>query len=1783
MKAMRWFLLTVLISVVCGLSVGAPAPAVATADYASWTDLGIVYSAPSGDAYYPSVIYDASGFGGGSPLYKMWYSDGSGAAFVVTSGDGLSWGGPSSLTELGGDAHHVQVVYDENCFGASPCDGTASKYKIWYWDTDAPLYSISAMATAESTDGVAWTNDTTLTQSGTSLVTGAGTGWNRGSYGPIDVFYQAGASNTGSEPWDYSYVMYYDGTDGGREVTGLAYSLDGLDWTAYSANPVLDGSTAAAWDCSDSAYGTVYQDSNGYHFWYSGGGGDDGAGGCQDHPVHEGIGYASSSDGKTWTKDAGNPIFHISDGVSYRNSRVYTPAVVDNGSGLLRMYYSALASEGPKKIGLAVNAEPPTTTFVDDDWAGLPLLTQVNPPGDPNPHYIGLDAFATVQEGIDGVVGSTVDVYPGTYNQDEANGYDPNTGGAGSNDFNIFVNKAVTIRGVDGSGAPITDYHDVQAHIIAKRQLPTFGQSAIFIQADGVTIAGLEVTGWSDTDNNKTVEVVGDNVTVRDCVLHGLDSASALYFDDRHFDSGTNTSHLQSYHVEENLLDGGGPDADGIRISSGAGWSGPVSGRVISGNTFSDTVDGIAFVGPGGDPWDVYPVGDATITGNDFSLSDRRHVVAWGEYPVSSGNPGYVNLDWTGILASNTFDKGAMIWTPSSDARAWDSGSFKYVRGLYSAIQRYAINKAQAGDTVQVLPGTYDETLRFDSSKASDLSVIGADAATTFITGGIRFEGDHSGLTVENFTITGDGRQRPGLAEATVGESSGGWVVTNARFANNVFDGEGITGVGGGRFGFYLSRLGGSFTFEDNEVKDYRGWGTLELNQSSSTVTSYVFTDNNVHDNSGSSALRGNPSDRTDTVTATGNVFDNNGGGDSWASLEINEAETVTVSDNSITNTQAGNWGEGEALQFWHITSLTVTDNTIENNHQGIYFPGDAYASDLSGVEIHGNSISGNTEFGFQADAGNTGTADAEDNWWGSANGPTHTSNTFNVGSQGDVVSDNVDFVPWLDAAPPGGTSFAPVTTTNPTDSYASIQAGVDGSNDNGTVNAKAGTYTETIDVDGRSHIDVVGEDRDTVIVKPGSTLCWNLPGYDCGRQVAVRVVNSTDIGLSGMTFDFDLVKADGVTGALYWDSTGVIDDNILKNMSVPDTLSGGYSEITTYIRAPGFTDGARAAVTVSNNVFQETGRVAVLTHDFANTTIQDNTFSKTIDDFGYAVEIGSRSTGTISGNTISGYDIPAASDGSESAGVYIENAFTGSHFGGVPHVDKPVIISGNTITANQYGLWLGNEYDTYAGDVDISITLQGNDIHDNLEAGVYVVDEDRADGSSVTLNASGNTVSNNGNEGYHFFTYRDGEIHAVVSGDTISGQQTGVLVDECVDGDDMCPAGASASLYDVVIGPNNDISDNDTGVGVFSVPGITVQGNEIHDNVNRSGYAGAGIMFWGDSDNEQVLNNVVHDNDRQGIFLGHDTAISTGNTISGNTIYHNGLNTNPNPPDASAYGIQLWNADSNIVTNNEVYGHDDWEAYPGFDFAQGIYLFDSNDNLLSGNILRDNNYGVGLWGPSRGDGSNLINFNTIAGNTGYGVRNFDALTVNAENNWWGACDGPSGSGPGSGDAVSNYVDYDPWLHGGCDYDGDKLSDDQERQVIGTDWQNPDTDGDGCNDGREYVSMPGFSPLVWYDFYDVPVPANADMTPNGPRDKAVNVQDVVGVTKYVGTSNNGPANANGVDYDSDKDGDTVKDGVAYDRSPGALPNPPYEAGPPSGAVNLQDVVVVLRQVGLSCQ
>jgi len=280
-----------------------------------------VYDPATTRAYYPCVIYDANQFSshGDAYYYKMWYgdTDSSRWEWIVYSDDGINWENPEEVTGISAHGYHAKLVYVAGGYGAGPY-----YYKIWYWDPDANLYSIDAMRTADSVDGVDWVNDQIVTQDATYRLVVTQTPsveWNSGTYGPVHVLFNPSASNSGSDPFDYSFTMYYDGTTGGVEVIGLGYSADGNHWYRYGNDPVLNLGAPGAWDSNYVGNGTVIKESTGiWHMWFSGG----------QTQLGDGIGYASSSDGITWTKDPANPILSISDGVAWRDVRTYTPSVI---------------------------------------------------------------------------------------------------------------------------------------------------------------------------------------------------------------------------------------------------------------------------------------------------------------------------------------------------------------------------------------------------------------------------------------------------------------------------------------------------------------------------------------------------------------------------------------------------------------------------------------------------------------------------------------------------------------------------------------------------------------------------------------------------------------------------------------------------------------------------------------------------------------------------------------------------------------------------------------------------------------------------------------------------------------------------------------------------------------------------------------------------------------------------------------------------------------------------------------------------------------------------------------------------------------------------------------------------------------------------------------------------------------------------------------------------------------------------------------------------------------
>jgi hypothetical protein len=124
-----------------------------------------------------------------------------------------------------------------------------------------------------------------------------------------------------------------------------------------------------------------------------------------------------------------------------------------------------------------------------------------------------------------------------------------------------------------------------------------------------------------------------------------------------------------------------------------------------------------------------------------------------------------------------------------------------------------------------------------------------------------------------------------------------------------------------------------------------------------------------------------------------------------------------------------------------------------------------------------------------------------------------------------------------------------------------------------------------------------------------------------------------------------------------------------------------------------------------------------------------------------------------------------------------------------------------------------------------------------------------------------------------------------------------------------------------------------------------------------------------------------------------------------------------------------------------------------------------------------------------------------------------------------------------------------------------------------------DSDGDGCTDaqenGQDELLGGRRDYLNPYDFFDVPLPPGDPGT--GERDRAVNIVDITAVLAKFGTHDNGtpgdfsddPLNSSGQRYNPD-----------FDRT--SLGPDPWDSGPPDGAINILDVVVVVAQFGHSC-
>jgi predicted GH43/DUF377 family glycosyl hydrolase len=142
-----------------------------------------------------------------------------------------------------------------------------------------------------------------------------------------------------------------------KRSVALVESNDGIHWSEPLI--VLGPRKQSGWE-DEVNRPVVLQRGDGYHMWYTGQvkpGQPDG---------HSWIGYATSADGKTWKRMSEKPV--LSPQRPWEKVAVMCPHVIwDNGTGLFRMWYSGGEQYEPDGIGYATSRDGLTWTKREDN------------------------------------------------------------------------------------------------------------------------------------------------------------------------------------------------------------------------------------------------------------------------------------------------------------------------------------------------------------------------------------------------------------------------------------------------------------------------------------------------------------------------------------------------------------------------------------------------------------------------------------------------------------------------------------------------------------------------------------------------------------------------------------------------------------------------------------------------------------------------------------------------------------------------------------------------------------------------------------------------------------------------------------------------------------------------------------------------------------------------------------------------------------------------------------------------------------------------------------------------------------------------------------------------------------------------------------------------------------------------------------------------------------------------------------------------------------------------
>lgn len=367
------------------------------------------------------------------------------------------------------------------------------------------------------------------------------------------------------------------------------------------------------------------------------------------------------------------------------------------------------------------------------------------------------------------------------------------------------------------------------------------------------------------------------------------------------------------------------------------------------------------------------------------------------------------------VTSTLAFAVHATNWSPQADLVVDDDGKATVGNcnsdtSTPHATVSSAVAAVDAGDTIKVCPGTYNEdvvldkevTLKGAKTNDSVKNRTFGSASESTINGLVTIQA--ADVKVDGFSLT-----NPNEGAGVIVRNAG----NDATVKNNIVKTIGSNTFGSPVSGIYLERGPDGVEVTDNMISDVQSQG--------GSVHAVFVGDSSSTDPSENTRIDGNVIlDLTSATRGAYGVLVNNGASTAAAATGYTE---IKINENKIKNLN-GNWVhaiglEGETPNAV-VNSNTISDLTDSNPAPStpavaVFFEDNPF---FFTAAVNENSFKiGDDESGISLATALSAQypsleVDGECNWWGEGNGPSAVAT-----GDGAMVGANVDFKPWLKSA----------------------------------------------------------------------------------------------------------------------------------------------------------------------------------------------------------------------------------------------------------------------------------------------------------------------------------------------------------------------------------------------------------------------------------------------------------------------------------------------------------------------------------------------------------------------------------------------------------------------------------------------------------------------------------------------------------------------------------------------------------------------------------------------